>query len=72
MDADAEAALIKRTTAAAYRQVAGWIGNPGEAGLAASIADQVEAFDGTAACCPCCQETTCDDGCPLAPLRTEG
>lgn len=26
--------------------------------------------DGHLWCCPVCQETTCDDGCPLAEIRT--
>lgn len=67
--ADTEAAVIKRTVAATLRQVATWIGvhDNDEAALY-DMAAEVDAFDDEA-CCPCCQEVTCDEGCPLAPVR---
>lgn len=67
--AKAEAALIKRTLAAAYRQQAGWTDDSAAQREFEDLARGVEAVDGTEGCCPCCQEVTCDTGCPLEPVR---
>lgn len=66
--AKAEAAAIKRAVAAAYRQAGAWLPDvQGEAMI--SVAAQVEAFEPGDACCPCCEEVTCDPGCPLETVR---
>jgi len=63
--------LVKRTLAAAYRQAATWIDNPGDMQALNSLAYYIEKFDGTDACCPVCQEVVCDTGCPLEPIRVQ-
>jgi uncharacterized protein (DUF885 family) len=68
MDEDAEAAVIKRTLVAAYRQLAEWIDDY-DAKAVRRLAIQVERLDGSETTCPCCAETTCDRGCPLASVR---
>lgn len=65
----AETDLIKRTIALTYRQQAGWTDDSHAQREFYSLATQVEAVDGTEGCCPCCEEVTCDDGCPLEPVR---
>ena len=66
---DADTELIKRTVAATCRQLSEWF-DEREATALLDMAREVEAFnDARDACCPCCQEVTCDDGCPLAPVR---
>jgi hypothetical protein len=67
--ASGEAAIVKRTLAAAYRQAATWIDNPADMQVLHALADAVEAFEPGDACCPCCEEVTCDTGCPLEPVR---
>lgn len=56
--------------AATLRQIAEW-GDVSDTELY-EIADQVEngATDDWWSC-PMCEEITCDDGCPLEPLRRE-
>lgn len=65
---DAEAEVIKRTIAATCEKLAQWL-EVGEAMAARAIAADVEKLDGSETVCPVCQETTCDDDCPLAPVR---
>lgn len=67
--ASAEAAIIKRALAAAYRQQTGWTDDSAAQREFRDLAAQVEAFEPGDACCPCCQEVTCDAGCPLEPVR---
>ena len=64
-----ELAIIKRAVAAAYRQAAGWCSNDGDGLAMLAVARDVEAFQPGDACCPCCEEVTCDTGCPLEPVR---
>lgn len=66
---DLIASAIKRTLALAYRQQAGWTDDSAAQCEFHSLADQVEAVDGTEVCCPCCEEVLCDGDCPLAPVR---
>ena len=61
-------AVIKRATAATCRQVAEWF-DPREAALLLEVATAVERLSEDDICCPACEEVTCDDGCPLAPVR---
>ncbi|GAA3417603.1 hypothetical protein [Streptosporangium vulgare] len=57
-----------RIVAATLRVIAGqYEGNPISDDLR-GIAQQVE-IDWDGACCPLCQEVTCDDGCPLEAVR---
>lgn len=65
---EAEFAIVKRTLVLFSMQVASWL-EAGEATALLAVAREVRDFDGSQACCPCCQETTCDDDCPLAPIR---
>jgi hypothetical protein len=69
--AQAEAAVVKRALAAAYRQQAEWTDDSVAQREFNDLAGQVEAVDGTETCCPCCQEVTCDAGCPLEPVRSD-
>jgi hypothetical protein len=63
-----EPLIVKRAVAAAFRQAAEWDGIFGDSLLATARA--VEALtEENDVCCPVCEETTCDDGCPLAPVR---
>lgn len=67
---------IRTATAATLRQVAFW-GLVFDGGTVEStcdelleIARQVEQLDvADDFCCPVCEEVTCDDGCPLEPVR---
>ncbi len=58
--------LIRATTAKTLRAVASWGQVPQEDIYA--VAKQVEA-GWLGMCCPVCEETRCDEGCPLAPVR---
>lgn len=60
---------VKCALAAAYREVAEWA-DPKESEALLKMASAVEALDEHAACCPVCEETTCDDSCPLAQVRS--
>lgn len=56
-----------RTTVATLRTAAEWL--PGEQrDMLREVADQTE-WDWDGACCPLCEEVTCDEGCPLGNLR---
>jgi hypothetical protein len=61
------------TIVATLRQVVGWVGLD-QADMLREVAQTLEAIDWTEAwetlCCPMCQEITCDDGCPLAGVRS--
>lgn len=70
-------ALVRATVSATLRTVAEW-------GLAfqstpdrpardelRDIAEQVDRLERDEACCPVCEEVTCDEDCPLAGIRTE-
>jgi hypothetical protein len=69
MSADNELAVVKRTLAAAYRQQARWTDDSRAIQDFLDLASQVEAFEPGDTCCPCCEEVTCDTGCPLEPVR---
>jgi len=57
---------VLRAVAATLRQVARWEGVSGRE--MREIADEVEADDFVKTC-PVCQEVSCDQDCPLAPVR---
>lgn len=38
---------------------------------ATEVAAAVLALEADEACCPLCQEVTCDEGCPVQPLRSD-
>lgn len=58
-----------QTVAATLRSIADWF-SPAERDLLQTTAEQVELdWDGT--CCPVCEETTCDNGCPLSGVRRD-
>lgn len=67
----AELAAVKCTLAAAYRQAAEWIADDAMRDVLRSLAEGVETFEPGDACCPCCEEVTCDAGCPLEPVRRQ-
>lgn len=67
---------IVAATVAALRGAASWLGDDEDmrmlrdaAEAICAEADSGQLFDGTDGCCPFCEEVTCDDGCPLQPLR---
>lgn len=62
-DADPTAA----TVAATLRTIAGWFDAEQRQQLR-DVAEDVE-LDPLGACCPLCQEVTCDEGCPLQSVR---
>ncbi len=64
-----EPLIVRRSLAAAYRKLAEW-SEEQQAEALLGMAAEVEALtEDNDTCCPVCQETTCDDGCPLAPVR---
>jgi hypothetical protein len=61
--------LIK-ATAAAFRSAGTFVDDAGEV-ILRQIATAIEALaPENDMCCPVCEETTCDEGCPLAPVRS--
>lgn len=57
-------------TANTFRYLAEWFGTKQQRAELYKMAEAVEAM--TPDCdfsCPVCEETTCDEGCPLAPVR---
>lgn len=64
-----ETDTVVKTTAATIRYLAGWFDTEKERAHLLEIALEVEATEGHEACCPVCQEVTCDRGCPLEPFR---
>lgn len=70
-------ALVRTTVAATLRTIAGWglafqstPDRPAQGELR-SIADQVDDLRADEACCPVCEEVTCDEDCPLASVRSQ-
>lgn len=58
-----------RTTIATLRTVAHWLPDADRAHLLETAHTAEIAWDG--GCCPVCQETFCDGGCPLEEVRAE-
>lgn len=51
---------------------AGWLDNTEDQEWAAGEAEIIAGTDfSDSVCCPLCQEITCDNNCPLAPVRGE-
>jgi hypothetical protein len=47
-----------------------WPSSPDDAGWMRSVADVLEeGGDAIEMCCPLCEETLCDDACPVRPHR---
>jgi hypothetical protein len=64
---------IRKATAATLRQVAGWGWvSDGQQRELYALADQVETESEEASemICAVCEETECDEGCPLEPVRS--
>jgi hypothetical protein len=60
--------LVLATVARTLRTVATqFMDDRGLMDLAEEVATQ--STDSLAMCCPVCEETTCDEGCPLAEVR---
>lgn len=55
------------TTAAALRTAAEWFSGDDRDTMRGVADDTERAWDG--ACCPVCEEVTCDEGCPLEHVR---
>jgi hypothetical protein len=55
------------TVAATLRTVAGWLPDD-DRDMLYKAAERTER-DWNGACCPVCEEVTCDDGCPLEKVR---
>lgn len=63
-------APVIAATAATFRYLAGWFGTEEQRAELYGMAEAVEALTPeNDMSCPVCEETTCDDGCPLAPVR---
>ena len=68
--ADAPVDPVIVATANTFRYLAGWFGSDEQRAELYEMAEAVEVMTpGNDMCCPVCEETTCDDGCPLAPVR---
>lgn len=61
--------LVVATVAATLRTAAEWLSGA-EHELLLQIAKDAE-HGWEDACCPLCEEVTCDDGCPLSTVRAE-
>lgn len=70
-------ALIRATTAATIRSVAEWgltyrDSNPDKTSDELhEIARQVDLIEADEVTCPVCEESVCDEGCPLEPIRRQ-
>jgi hypothetical protein len=64
---DVLAAFIQRAVADTLRTVALW--GPTDEAVLLRVASDVESEREGWWSCPVCEEATCDDGCPLAPIR---
>lgn len=70
-------ALVRATVSATLRTVAEWglafQATPDEPASSEfhNIADQVDRLEADEMCCPVCEEVTCDETCPLAPVREQ-
>ena len=67
----AEFQAIRTAVADTLRTVAEW--GPTSPEELRAVAEQVDSMairDGW--CCPVCQEVDCDEGCPLASVRSQG
>lgn len=60
---------VVKACAATFRYLAEWFGSEGQMAELGHLAEAVEAVSADLDCCPVCQETTCDEGCPLRPVR---
>lgn len=69
-------ALIRATVSATLRTIAEWgmefpSGRKSARDELFEIAQQVDGLEPDEMCCPVCEEVTCDEGCPLAPVRAQ-
>jgi hypothetical protein len=63
--------LIQRTVAATLRQVAEQVSDRSDRDVFREVAEKVDFGPDAWLCCPVCEESTCDEGCPLEELRAE-
>lgn len=57
------------TVIATLRTAAEWMERDTDRAMMLEAAERAE-LDWDGACCPVCEEVTCDDGCPLNRVRT--
>jgi hypothetical protein len=62
---------VARACAATFQYLAEWFGSEGQMAELGKLARDVAALtQENDMCCPVCQEVTCDEGCPLEPVRS--
>lgn len=64
-----EISLIVATTASTLRVAADWLSGEDRNMLLEAAANTEINWDD--ACCPVCEEVTCDEGCPLESVRED-
>jgi hypothetical protein len=60
---------IVRATGATFRYLAQWFGDEEQRAALLEMAEAAEHLDDDMTC-PVCEEMTCDEGCPLEPVRS--